>query len=349
VKISGVSKFKRAGRWLRSRLVRGGLILQYHRIAEIDENTAPDPFALSLSPRHFAEQLAILRQLATPASLQELTRSLREDKIPQRAVVLTFDDGYADNLYRAKPLLERYQIPATVFAVTGTVGNSQEFWWDELERLLWQPKTLPKELCLTINGQPYQWTFDGEVPERTKIFRDWRFPGQFASGPRLRLFRSLYQLLQSLSADELRGVMERLWLWTGAKTIDRPFHRTLSASEIRELAASGLIEIGAHTVNHPVLARLPAASQRFEIEQSKAQLTAILGRPVTSFAYPYGLPSDYTEESIAAVRGAGFERACSSYTDVAWSRSDQFQLPRLWVRNWDGETFVHRLRMWLRC
>jgi peptidoglycan/xylan/chitin deacetylase (PgdA/CDA1 family) len=81
-------------------------------------------------------------------------------------VVITFDDGYADNLHNAKPLLERYDIPATVFVTTGHIGHEREFWGDELDRLLLQPSTLPELLGLSINGSPYQWEL-GEVAHYT--------------------------------------------------------------------------------------------------------------------------------------------------------------------------------------
>ena len=64
--------------------------------------------------------------------------------VPSAGVVVTFDDGYADNFHNAKPLLERYEIPATVFVTTGYLQDQREFWWDELERILLQPGTLPR-------------------------------------------------------------------------------------------------------------------------------------------------------------------------------------------------------------
>ncbi len=83
--------------------------------------------------------------------------------------------------------------------------------------------------------------------------------------------------------------------------------------EIQELANGGLVEIGAHTVTHPVLSRVAKDVQCVEIEQSKASLEQMLGRPVKNFAYPYGGRADYAPESVTAVRKAGFESACSNY------------------------------------
>ena len=113
------------------------------------------------------------------------------------------------------------------------------------------------------------------------------------------------------------------------------------------LAQGGLIEIGAHTVTHSVLAALTPSSQREEIKESKRFLEELLGRKVASFAYPYGRRCDYSEQSVALVREAGFAHACSNFAGVVGRNSDLFQLPRVQVRDWDGDEFAGRLSAWL--
>src|SRR5690606_6268251 len=95
-----------------------GLILMYHRV----ERLANDPQLLAVTPERFAEQLEILTRHYRVVSLHELNRTLRAGRSLRRMVALTFDDGYADNLYNAKPLLERFDCPATVFVTTGQTG-----------------------------------------------------------------------------------------------------------------------------------------------------------------------------------------------------------------------------------
>ena len=89
--------------------------------------------------------------------LRELSQAYQQENLPRRAVVVTFDDGYYDNLANAKPLLERYSIPATLFVATGYSEREGEFWSDELERLLLQPGNLPDTLNLTITGKRHHW------------------------------------------------------------------------------------------------------------------------------------------------------------------------------------------------
>jgi len=129
-------------------------------------------------------------------------------------------------------------------------------------------------------------------------------------------------------------------------TIHRRTHRTLTPQEVIGLADGGLVEIGSHTVTHPVLSALPLIAQRAEMDGSKACLEEILGRPVASFAYPFGGRSHYTEQTVAAVREAGFERACSNFAGTVRRGTDRWQLPRFLVRDWDGGEFARNLEDW---
>lgn len=329
MRIPGLKILKQSARWLRSRFVNGALILGYHRVADVRH----DPFAMCVSPQHFAEQLEVLRQYAHPISLEELIQGLRDGHLPQRTVVLTLDDGYVDALYQAKPRLEHYQIPATVFIATGYLGR--EFWWDELERML-SPAQLPEQLSLAIDGKTYEWILDDKDNCAPKID---------AKGPKQHLLWSLYERLLALSPEARQTVMAQLWEWVGPASNGRQPDRALTPEEVTQLAAGRLVEIGAHTVTHPMLATLPAAAQQAEIQQSKTCLEEMLGRPVSSFSYPNGSATEYT---WTLVREAGFSCACTSLNDVTWHGSDLFYLPRFWIPDWDGATFARWLQWWLR-
>src|SRR5215510_103661 len=130
VKIRGIGKLKYIARCLTSRFIPGAVILLYHRVTELSS----DPQLLCVSRQHFAEHLEILRKYGFPIALKHVDQTRRG----RPGVILTFDDGYADNLNNAKPLLERYDVPATVFVTTGYVGSRREFWKDYLERIFLQ-------------------------------------------------------------------------------------------------------------------------------------------------------------------------------------------------------------------
>lgn len=138
-------------------------------------------------------------------------------------------------------------------------------------------------------------------------------------------------------------MLNELLAWASAKPGNRSTHLTLLQQEVEAIAQGGLIEAGAHTVTHPVLSTLPTALQRDEIQQSKASLEKILGRPVTSFAYPYG---NYSAETVPIVREAGFTCACSTLPGVVGGDTDRFQLPRVQIEDWDGEEFSRKLSLW---
>ena len=89
-----------------------------------------------VSPQHFAEHLEVLRKQYRPIGLRQLVNGLRDDKVPRRAIIVTFDDGYFDNLIHAKPLLEQYDTPATMFVARSPRPDALEFWWDTLDRIL---------------------------------------------------------------------------------------------------------------------------------------------------------------------------------------------------------------------
>ena len=117
--------------------------------------------------------------------------------------------------------------------------------------------------------------------------------------------------------------------------------RAMTGEEVRALVANGLVTIGAHTVTHPVLAGLGASACHRDITESKFACEALIGTPVTAFAYPYG---DFDTEAREAVRTAGFTFACATRRASATAKSDIFALPRIHVPNLDGDAFEEALR-----
>jgi len=139
------------------------------------------------------------------------------------------------------------------------------------------------------------------------------------------------------------SVMEELRALTGGLVTRRPTHRIMTREELVEMARGDLVEIGSHTVGHPLLAALPADSQRKEIEHSKQTLEEILGEPVQSFAYPHGGARDFTAETERLVREAGYTSGCAAFGGLVQRRGNPFRLPRFGVDDWDGEELRRRL------
>src|SRR5271154_70076 len=169
---------------LRTVFHKKAMILVYHRVAEANV----DPWALGVSPAHFAEHLQVLKTIANPISLHDLIKAKSDRELPPRPVCITFDDGYADNLYAAKPALESYRVPGTVFITPGYIGVPENLWWDELAKLILDPTSRQSELSLSLNGYHYAYAFppaDGEagVPDPHSKGRAW----EDAPGPPGRL------------------------------------------------------------------------------------------------------------------------------------------------------------------
>jgi peptidoglycan/xylan/chitin deacetylase (PgdA/CDA1 family) len=333
---------KAIARRLRNTIAPGARILMYHRVAEVDL----DPWGLCVTPEHFAEHLAVLSKSARVVSLKQLTEELDAGKPVDRSIAITFDDGYADNLLNAKPLLEKYDIPATVFVANGYVEQQQEYWWDELERLFLQPGTLPEKLELAINKRHYQWELGEAATYSQADYRqhqNWYAEEQNDPTPRHSLYRSVWQIMLPLLPEEQQEILNELRIWAGIKVETRSTHRPLTLIEVPMLEEGNLIEVASHTVMHPFLSALPVSRQLQEIQANKARLEEILGHSVSSFAYPYG---NYSPETVTLVQEAGFARACSTISAGVKPKCDRFQLPRVEILNWDGEEFARRLSRW---
>ena len=326
MRLPGVKTAKKYSRWLRARVLGGALILGYHRIsAEHD-----DIYQVCVSPENFARQMEALREYAQPISLSKLVQCLKENVLPPKSVAVTFDDGYADNLYAAKPLLEKYEIPATVFICTGSMGK--EFWWDELERLVLSSRSDLRALDLPVGKAQFKWhpPLVNSETDNLEVHRQFH--------------RALYHFLLSLDVADQDHAMGFIRSWSEVSSPGISTPRAMSEEELLRFVDGGLIELGAHTRHHPMLPKLPLERQREEIQSSKKDLEALLSKKIEGFSYPNGRA---TVESKRLVRESGFTYACTSLHDVVRPGSDVYELTRFWQQDVDGERFVRGLNRWM--
>ena len=329
MRLPGWKTARSTAHWLHSRITNFVLILGYHRVAE----TAVDPYNLCVQPGHFAQQMAVLRRQADVIDLPTLATGLQNGRLPRRAVAITFDDGYVDILQTAKPLLAAHHLPATVFAVTGVLG--QEFWWDRLARIIFGPAVLPEDLSMSICGQTFTWA----VMDPTQAVATRR-----DASPRRRLLDQLYHRLAALPGER-PFILNQLQQWAEtAESIPPATSQAMTAVELRELVSDGLLTVGSHTVSHPKLTSLPPAQREAELRDSRQTLSEILGQPVTALSYPHG-DNDAATRQMA--QQAGYHLACASQNGLVHKRQQPFALPRFWVPDWDGERFGRWLNSWL--
>jgi peptidoglycan/xylan/chitin deacetylase (PgdA/CDA1 family) len=307
------------------------IILMYHRVARLRH----DPWQLAVSPDHFAEQIEALTQIRHVVPLRWLAARIAEGCVPRKVAVVTFDDGYADVLAEAKSVLERYACPATAFLVTGVIGGIHSFWWDELARVVFETPSLPIELEIQIAGLVHRWRTDDRLTGSQSDAVD-----DVPAVTRQQLHDNLWELLRPLEPEPRCEAVTCLCSWAGIEIDADSVHRPLSEEEVRRLVSPGFIDVGAHTVTHPVLPWLNEARQRAEIENSSAACEELIGEPIQTFAYPYG---QYDDTTVDCVRDAGFTCACTSRDGTLSTTDDPMALPRFKVDNWKGANFERKL------
>jgi hypothetical protein len=154
--------------------------------------------------------------------------------------------------------------------------------------------------------------------------------------PRHALYREVASLVRPLPTDERDEVVGELRRWAGVVETGRESHRSLTEREVAELAASRFVEVGAHTVSHPVLARLSPRAQLSEITESRDTVRELAGGPVDSFAYPYGGETDYSSTTVRLLREAGFATGLTTIRGGVVAGINPLQMPRVLVRDWDS-------------
>ena len=319
MRVPGLKFVRSAVRWSSLGLQRHALVLGYHRIAA----EASDPHNLCVTPQHLVEQLEVLKSVASPITLEQLVSSLGREAPPRRGVVITFDDGYLDNLTTALPVLRRFEVPATVFVATGWMGR--EFWWDTLTRMIQSQDRLGRPLEVSIDDKRLRWHPRESGLEQAK--RD--------------LIRAAGDFMRKLSPTDQTKALGVVRDWCDFQDGDDPQVRGMTWEEVSRLASDDLIEIGSHTISHPMLRESTIEEQRYEITASKMELEKALGRPVKSFCYPNG---SFSKDTPRIVQEARYDCACTTVSGPAVRRSNPYLLPRLWVPDIPGERF----RRWLK-
>lgn len=329
MKLTPLRAARLAARWglrgMRRARRAHGLILMYHRVAD----ARLDPWNICVSPGNFREQMRALTAMADPVALEYLPQALRRGRGPRPVVAVTFDDGYLDNLTTARPILDEYNVPATVFVATGLTGSGRAYWWDRLADALLLTDRLPERIVLSALAADFVW--------QDSALSDSGAAGRQA---RQRLHIQLWSHLRLLADDHREAALDELVRLPGISAGGDPSARPMDADELRQLAADGRVSIGAHTLTHPVLPALSREQKVRQVELCAAQCQELVGETPRLFAYPYG---DFDAETVDVVRAAGYTMACSTREELVWQGDDPLLLPRIAVGNWSGDAFRRRL------
>jgi peptidoglycan/xylan/chitin deacetylase (PgdA/CDA1 family) len=323
MRIRGIGTARLLAKKFHGRFGRPGpLILGYHRIAA----SSWDPQQLCVSPQNFEEQLEVLTRTGCAVSLRQFVNDLKNGKHPKRAFVVTFDDGYADTLEVAGPILGRHGVPATAFVPTGMIGRS--FWWDDIQNVIEKSSDLPEKIAIELGDRLFRWK---KVQDSTK--------------DRASLVHSLCAFFRSLPNDQIDNALTRLREIFEFVAAGEPTARAMTSEQISELSGSDLFDVGSHTVTHTPLDELGVEDQSTQLRESKAELEDICGSPVVAFAYPNGRTS---AEAPGILGQLGYECGVTSNAKPVMRRHNPYLLPRSFVGDWDGDSFSDWLGRWLR-
>lgn len=288
-------------------------ILIFHRVLP-----APDPLQPSEpDPARFEQVLRWVTRWFVVLPLDEAVARLRAGSLPARAAAITFDDGYADNATLALPVLRRAGMPATFFIATRFLDGGR----------MWNDTVI----------EAVRAADDGVLDLADAGF------GRFELGDAASRRQAIATLLPQIKY--LEPARRLLAVDHVARAAGKPLPGDLmmGSDQVRELRRAGM-QIGAHTRTHPILARLGDDEALTEIAGGKQDLEALLGEPVTLFAYPNGKPGqDYQARHAAMARDAGFAAAVSTAPGSATAASDPWQLPRFLP--WDRQALKFGLRM----
>jgi peptidoglycan/xylan/chitin deacetylase (PgdA/CDA1 family) len=295
------------------------VVLVYHRVGI----SGVDPWRLTVDPETFAGQMETLARDWSPISLTELVEGFQRRRLPERSVAVTFDDGYADNLEVAAPILREYEIPTTLFVATDLIDSGGPLWWDELASLLLEPDRLPSTLTLSsVNGD--RWRIPPVSHAETRSVASTLPPWDAKPGTRLRTYYEVWLALRAFDARAREAALDEIADWSDAP---RPSGRVLLTWEqLREFAALPGFELGAHTLTHPVLARCSHGHARAEIAGSAERLRADAGVEPAQFAYPFGAWSPGVANLVADL---GFRAAYTTDGSAISWRSSPHALPRV--------------------
>lgn len=286
-------------------------ILIFHRVLAQPDELFPD----EMHAQRFDRICAWLKTWFNVLPLELATRQLKAGTLPARACSITFDDGYADNLEIATPILKRHGMSACFFIATGYLGGGR-MWNDTVIESV-RHSVLPK-LVLPDVG-----TYELDSLELRR----------HAVGAILGKIKYLPQERRQALAQSIAE----------AAQVKPSNSLMMSPEQVREMLAQGM-QIGAHTVSHPILANIPLPQAAHEMRSSRDYLMDLLGVPIALFAFPNGKPGqDYLPEHANMARELGFEAAVSTAWGAAQGGSDHFQLPRF--TPWDKSKFGFGLRL----
>lgn len=284
------------------------LVVMYHGITP---NDYTPPIWTQLPLKTFRQQIEYLSEHYVPVSLAEVTGAARGvSTLPERAVLITFDDGLKNNYSVAFPVLQELNVPAAIFLTIDLIGSEEILWFDELFFLLqeaaWHSVTpeMPDSAAQAFLQRGQVWESYVITVEALK-----------RAGVAVRM-REMAKLRAILPLDRHK-LLEDFGL--------------LNWDEVRTMHRSGLVEFGVHTATHRILTELVDDEWEHEIIDPKHVLEKKLDMEAAAFCFPNGKPQiDFRPDQVAALRKAGY--SCAFTTESAlfdWTGGERMAIGRI--------------------
>lgn len=288
-------------------------VLIFHRVVPEPDPMNPD----EIDADRFDRLLTMLGREFHVLPMAEALSRRAAGTLPARSVAITFDDGYADNFTVACPILRRHGMEATFFVASGFLDGG----------LMWNDAVI--ETLRQYGGATLDLAWlDMEMCATQSVVQ------------RQVLAEALLLKLKYLDLDGRKAALARLVAQTGSRL---PEDLMMSSAQLRGLRDAGM-EIGGHTVSHPILAVLDEDEARSQMARDRARLAELLGRPPRFFAYPNGRPGkDYTAVHARLARELGYEAAFTTSHGSVGSESGLYELPRF--TPWDHNLRKFSLRL----
>jgi peptidoglycan/xylan/chitin deacetylase (PgdA/CDA1 family) len=268
-------------------------------------NNDHDPYFDAISTEFFEVHMKYLSRHYKVVSLGDLRRHLEAGDSTEMVVAVTFDDGYRDNYECAFPILERYNIPATIFLTTGVLDSGDPLWFEQLAEAI--KKTSQEYIDLEI-----------DIPRRYWMRNE---------AERVKSNGRIFGLLRAFNDTDRRTWLTEILGRLGAPADSERRGKMLTWDQVRLMNRRG-IDFGGHTVTHPFLSKLAPRQAEWEVSECKRRIEEETRNPVQFFAYPNGREEDFAASNKELLRSAGYLGAVTTIWGMNDRSTDPMELRR---------------------
>ena len=306
-------------RILSSLIDTSAIILIYHRVT----NLKSDPQLLAVKPDNFYNQIKYLKENYNLLTIEQFVNiKLSKKKFPPKSLIITFDDGYHDNYSEALPILSSVKTQALFFITTALLNTEEESWWDKMDQF-----------------------FDSKInfPSYLNINNNFKL-NTSSSKNKINAYHYLHKLLKYSKPANRESIINQIIEQIKFEPIDRDINKFMTFDEIKSMNDSHFAVIGAHTHTHTPLSILTYNEQKNDIEKSVAILENLINKKIEYFSYPFGTKKDYNKDTFNICKELNFKVAFANYYSQVHRWTNNYNLPRVLIRDWNINKFKKEIK-----